>query len=378
MIIRHFLKWVDGAPVAKRQLAAAALARAWLQSDLPPDERAAAEAALTLLTEDPSPKVRAAIAEVFSLSGDAPTQVIEALADDQIEVSALVLSRSPLLSDPDLIDRVAIGGETVQRIIASRPAVSRAVSAAVAEVAALSACIDLLRNSGARIAGVSFRRLAERLGHHPEVRSLLLDDARLPVECRHVLMRKLGEALVTSDIVSASIGVARAAVVTEEACARAAVELADGMEPDEVPALVEHLRLSGELTTAFVIRAVAFGRIDLFAAIVVALSGQRPEQVRAVLVNGRPQLVSTLLHASGLAESTHAPLAAAIDMWRKVARGKIAAGPREATRIMIASAGSPADRMPHANDDLSALLRTIHMEALKEDAHGQAVAIAAA
>lgn len=377
MIVAHFLRWIDGAPVSKRVAAASALARAWMQSEMSEDERCTAEAALTLLLDDPSPKVRAALAEVFSLSREAPQQVIAALASDQIEVSALVLARSPLLTDADLIDHVAIGGEAVQRLIAMRPTVSRALSAAIVEVAEPAACLDLLRNSGARIAPVSFRRLAERLGDRPQVRSVLLDDDRLPAECRHVLLRKVGEALREMDMVAALMGPARAERVTQEACARASLELADQVEPEDMPALVEHLRLSGELTTAFIIRAVAFGKIDLFGAILVALSGQRAERVRGILVNGRDALLATLLRTSGLTEAAHRPLIAAIGIWRKVADGKLDAGPQDVTRLMMAAAKQHG-AMSHANDDFSALLRDIHLETVRESAREHAMAIAAA
>ena len=41
------------------------------------------------------------------MSHHAPLQIVSALASDQPEVAALVLARSPLLTDADLIDRVA-------------------------------------------------------------------------------------------------------------------------------------------------------------------------------------------------------------------------------------------------------------------------------
>ena len=76
---------------------ASALARAYVNHDLPFEDRCAAEAALTLLLDDPSSKVRAAMAETLSMSHHAPLQVVSALASDQPEVSAIVFARSPLL-----------------------------------------------------------------------------------------------------------------------------------------------------------------------------------------------------------------------------------------------------------------------------------------
>src|SRR6185295_8900029 len=144
MVVSHFLKWVYTARVAERSAAAAALARAYVNHDLPFEDRCAAEAALTLLLDDPSYKVRLAMADALSLSHHAPPQIISALAADQAEVAALVLSRSPLLGDADLIDRVAGAEGPLQSVIAGRPAVSVALAAAIAEVGEEDACATLL------------------------------------------------------------------------------------------------------------------------------------------------------------------------------------------------------------------------------------------
>ncbi|RCS24363.1 DUF2336 domain-containing protein [Phyllobacterium salinisoli] len=379
MIIEHFLKWIGGAPVAQRQAAASALARAYLQSNLSLDERCAAEAALTLLLDDSSPKVRAALAEALSISHHAPLQIVTALASEQIEISGFILARSPLLDDIDLIDRVAVGEEAVQRLIAMRPQVSLALSAAIAEVAAPAACADLLRNSAAQIASVSFRRMAERLGHHARVRAALLEHSRLPADCRHMLAVRVGEALGRMDIVLAMMGKARVERVARDACMKVSLDIADESGPQEHSALVEHLRLRGDLTTAYIIRSVAYGKIDFFGAILVALSGQPERRVRAILADGRSSALAALLRSAGLADRTHRPLIVALDAWRRIANQKLAAGPQEISGMMLAAAGEGGDNdRVAANDDLTALMRGIYLDVVRENARSHALAIAAA
>jgi uncharacterized protein (DUF2336 family) len=218
MIVSHFLKWIDTARVAERAAAASALARAYINSDLPFEDRCAAEAALTFLLDDASSKVRLALAEALSMSHHAPIQIISALASDQPEVAARVLARSPLLTDADLIDRVAGGQKATQKLIADRPVVSMALAAAIAEIGEPEACAVLLANSGADIASLSFRRMAERHGHLPLVREPLIADRRLPADCRHMLLVKLGETLKGSPLVLALMGAARADRVMRDAC----------------------------------------------------------------------------------------------------------------------------------------------------------------
>ena len=71
MIVRHFLQWVRTAEAVERAEATSALARAYLYSDLTPDDRIAAEGAMIMLLDDRSPLVRQALAEVLSFSPDA-------------------------------------------------------------------------------------------------------------------------------------------------------------------------------------------------------------------------------------------------------------------------------------------------------------------
>lgn len=373
MVVRHFLKWVDTARVHERAAAASALARAYADNQLPFEDRCAAEAALTLLLEDPSSKVRMAIAEALSMSRLAPPQIIAALASDQPEIASLVLARSPLFTDADLIDRVASSVGAVQSVIAGRPHVSMALSAALAEIGEAEACTALLANSGADIASLSFRRLAERLGHVARVREALLADTRLPSDCRHTLLVKVGEALSQSPLVAALIGAARAERLTRDACVRASITLIDAIRLEEHAALVEHLRLRGDLTTGFIVRMVTHGKIDFFGSVLVALAAQNETRVTALLAGGRDVALCALFRSAGLAPALHGIILRALKIWREVANGKRVAGAQEVSWLMLKELGDPAE-----DGKLAGLLRSIHLDALRENARNHALAIAAA
>ncbi len=301
MSIQHYLKMIDNASVAQRCHAAAALAHTYLQTDLDFDERCSTEAVLTLLLDDPSPKVRLALAEAFSTSAHAPVHIVASLARDQIEVATYILGRSTSLSDADLIDCVAGGCGEAQRIIAARPRVSLAVSAAIIEIGEAVAVLELLSNTQAQIADISFRRLIERLGHIGEIRALLVEDERLPADCRHALAIRIADALCQMDMVTALMGERRAKRVTQEACVRASISLIAATPSEEYPALIEHLQLRGDLTTAFVIRIVAAGKIDFFGAILVALSGYNLGRVRSLLIDGRAYGAQCTVRRGGFA-----------------------------------------------------------------------------
>ncbi|TIL63447.1 DUF2336 domain-containing protein [Mesorhizobium sp.] len=373
MVVSHFLKWIHAARVSERAAAASALARAYINAELSFEDRCAAEAALTLLLDDASSKVRLAMAEALSMSHHAPLQIISALASDQPEVASLVLARSPLLTDADLIDRVAGGQKAIQKLVADRPRVSMAVAAAIAEIGEPEACATLLANSGADIASLSFRRIAERHGHLPSVRESLISDARLPADCRHMLLIKLGETLKGSPLVLALMGRARTERVMRDACVKASMTLIEGTRQEEHAALIEHLRLRGDLTASFVIRTIAHGKVDFFGSALVALSQQSEQRVRALLAGGHDVALQALLRSAGLAAATHAIILRALKIWREVANGKRLAGVQEVSWLMLKELGGQS-----AEGDLAGLVKSIHLDALRENARGHALAIAAA
>ena len=307
------------------------------------------------------------------MSRHAPPQVITALAADQPEVAALVVARSPLLGDADLIDRVACASVATQKLVADRPVVSMPVAAAIAEIGEAEACVTLLRNSGADIASLSFRRMAERFGHLGAVREALIADRRLPVDCRHMLLVKLGETLKGSPLVQALMGATRAERLLRDACTKASLTLIEGTHADEHAALAEHLRLRGDLTASFLIRAVAHGKIDFFGSALVVLTRRSEQRVACLLAAGNDVALRALLASAGLAETTHPVILCALKVWREVANGKRVAGVQEVSWLMLSELGGQG-----AQGDLATLVKSIHLDALRENARGHALAIAAA
>ena len=107
-------------PPSQRAEGVRALALGYLYSPMAEEMRREAEAALTSVLDDPAPVVRLALAEAFASAREAPRHCVIALAHDQPEIAALVLGRSPLLRDEDLIDCVARGDLASQCAIARR------------------------------------------------------------------------------------------------------------------------------------------------------------------------------------------------------------------------------------------------------------------
>ncbi len=284
------------------------------------EDRRAGEAALFFLLDDPSPKVRLAIASAIAASTEAPRAMIHALCRDQIEVASHVVALSPLLSDGDLVDIVADTHSDVQRVVALRARVSVAVSAAIAEVADWPAICDLLENEGATIAAISLRRIVERYGENGDVRCALLARADIPCDVRHQLAMHVGEALAALPLVRSAIGDGRIARVTKDACQQATLRMVSEVEVSELPALVEHLRIQGQLTSALLMHALCQGNIDFFAAAIVTLTGQPPTRVRAILADGREATLRAMYRSAQISEATCRVLISATLIWRRAGR----------------------------------------------------------
>lgn len=320
MIVEAFLRWAETAKAGDRARAANALGRAFLGTTMPAAERGAAEMAMTYLLDDPSPRVRLSLAEALAHSPAAPRSVILSLAEDQPEIAGQVILCSPLFTDTDLVDLAVRGSNLTRVLIASRGEVSFAVSAALAEVGGEEENICLLENAGASISRTSMKRLAERLGDCGAVRSLLLERGNLPSDARHLLMQQVSAALAGFHLVRAAVGEARLRHVTREANESGTVAIAGAVQHDDIPDLVEHLRLSGRLTPAFLMHTLCTGKVDFFAGAIVNLSGCDDRRVRSILGTGRMHAVRALYESAGLGRDISVIFVEATLLWRSASR----------------------------------------------------------
>ena len=77
---------------------------------------------MTVLLDDPAVEVRLVLADALARSEQAPQHIIMTLAADTEPVALLVAEHSPVILDSELVDMVAMRGETMQIAIA-QPAV---------------------------------------------------------------------------------------------------------------------------------------------------------------------------------------------------------------------------------------------------------------
>jgi uncharacterized protein (DUF2336 family) len=369
MIVRQFLQWVRTAPAADRADATSALARAYLYSDLSTDDRIAAEGAMLMLLDDPSPLVREALAQALAASPEAPPTVIIALAGDLPEIAGIVLERSPLLIDADLVDRVGGDESWAQAAIARRRGLPRPVAAALAEVGSAEACLILIESPDAEIPAFSLERLIERHGDLAAVREALLARDDLSAANRQALVVKLSASLAGFVVDRNWLAEERARGIAREACEKATVTIAAASPPDDTARLVRHLRDSAQLTPGLILRALLSGNVALFEQALVELSGLPPARVAGLVHDRHSAGLRALYERTGLPRPALPAVQAALDAMRETGFLGEPGGAARLKRRMIERVLTSCEDHPSAEiEPLLMLLRRFATEAAREEA----------
>ncbi len=369
MIVRQFLTWIRTASAGARADATGALARAYLYSDLSPDDRAAAEGAMIMLLDDPSPLVRQALAEQLAASPDAPPAVILALAGDQVEIAATVLERSPLFLDADLVDAVGSGDAHRQAAIARRACLPCAVAAAIAEVGSAESCLILIENPEALIAPFSLDRIIERHGHLAAIRDSLLARDDLPAATRQTLIVKLSEALAGFVAARHWLDRQRAVRITQEACEKATVSLAADTAEADVRPLVRHLRESGQLTAGLVLRALLSGNIVLFEDALAELSGLPVQRISRLVHDRGARGLRAVFAKAGFPGAVFPAVRAALEAIRETGYMAEPGGAARLKRRMVERVLTQCEEERGDEiEPLLILLRRFALEAAREEA----------
>ena len=366
MVFERFVTWLKTASDHERVLATKALAAAYLRSDLEGEEGEVADAVVTALLDDPDTEVRRTLAEALADHPQAPRHVIVGLAADIPDIATIVLTRSPLFFDGELIEMIA-GGTPVQQIaIACRPCVSAAVSGAIAEVCEIEACIGLLANKGARVPAVALHRIAERFGDDAGMRRMLLKRAEIAPRTRVLLIELLGEAMAHEVVTDAKLSPGRIANIVRDNCDRALIASAARIGEDHLPEFVEAVIARSGMNAAFLLRAVCMGNISLFANGLARLAKVSLSRVETALADDRRTAFRALYRKSGLPEVAYGVFSSAITCWRNLLEtsesGDLARLPYLVTREVLAAYDGQAD--PQL-DQLLILLRKLAAEATR-------------
>ena len=319
--------------------------------------------------------MRRALAEALANAPDAPRHVVVALANDQPDIAACVLARSPLLSEADLVDCAALGDRFTQIAIALRVRVTPPVCAALAEIGAADALIELVDNPGAEIPHSAYARMLARHGDVADLREAMLARPDLPLPVRQSIAVAVAESLRLFVQERGWMSAERTERVTREACEKTTIALSDRVDPADVVSLVGHLHASDQLTPALMLRAVLSHGLAFAEAAFAELADIPPARASALLQDRRGAGFPALYRKAGLPPGLFPAFDAALSALREPARDGAAAGlhlsRRMVERVLSACSQLPADEA----GKLLALLRRYESEAAREEAREMSMAM---
>jgi uncharacterized protein (DUF2336 family) len=264
---------------------------------------------------------------------------------------------------------VGAGEAWSQAAIAGRAGLPRAVAAALAEVGSAEACLILVENPCAEIALFSVDRIVERHGHLAAVREALLKRDDLPATTRQALVAKLSQTLAGFVVARSWLDETRAKRIAREACEKATVTLAGTSARGEVRPLIQHLRLSGQLTSGLVLRALLCGNVLMFEEALAELSGLPLARVSGLVHDRQGSGLRAVYDKAGMPALLYPAVRAALEAMHEsgllagpggVARLKRRMIERVLTRCAEQASGDP--------EPLIVLLRRYATEAAREEA----------
>ncbi len=367
-LVRRFLAWLPQAAAPQRAAAVNALARSYLHCELAPPVRAQAEKAMIAMLDDPEPQVRRGLAEALASSRAAPRHIVLALAADNSDVSRVVLARSPLLNDADLVDATATGDAAAQTAIAQRPMLGSQVTAALAEVGDRSAILALIANTEAEIPRNALWRLFARFRDDAEARARLAVRPDLPSSLRAAVAASTTDALAKFATATGGLDPRRAERIARDGREQAFVAIAaDGSESD-LTELVQWLRAGEHLTVSLLLRALVGADTRLFRYSLAEMSGLRASRVDGILRDPRGSGFATVFRKAGMPGHLLPVFRIAFELAQKTGRAIGGVDHSLATKMLLAIEGLE----DAAFAPITALLSRLASEGAREDARSAA------
>ena len=377
MFVSFVLRQLTDPDTQERVKAVRTLSRAFAEGMLGSEERAMVEKGLLLATRDKSPDVRLAMAETLGHSELAPEEVVHFLSRDSDHIACVVVEKSPLISDAELILLAESSDEPVCLAMAKREVVSPHVASALIANASARTALTLLQNMGAAILKEDVFLIAKQHGHDAALRDFLMSRDDLPLVLRHELLLCTITALSQSPLLTQTLSAKKIDALMIDAFERSAMLLMRHADNQELVDYIMILRKGGLLTPQFFVRAVCQGQVRFMNEVLAQLSNQKPHRVYHILSKGNKGALVALLSRTGLPEECQLAVRLAIGLLRELGQTRIS-DPAEFAHCLssrLAAAYAEQARGKQASDAgsdrLAAILRRFAAEYSRDDLSAQ-------
>jgi uncharacterized protein (DUF2336 family) len=132
-------------------------------------------------------EVRSELAHRLAGVAEAPRDLINQLAHDEIDVATPILEGNTSLTEEDLLQIIQKKGNAHRTIVAARPDVNETISDALVDHGNDQVIHTLVCNENAKIAQQTISKVVDRASHNEALHSPLLDRKDLPADVMHNL-----------------------------------------------------------------------------------------------------------------------------------------------------------------------------------------------
>ena len=275
---------------------------------------------LDTLARDQISDVRAIVSDEIKHARNVPKNVVRRLAmDAERAVSAPVIEYSPLLSDRDLLEIVALGIESgAMTSVARRKDLPEEVVDAIIESGDEEAIPTLLQNKSAKISDKTIDLIAVEAEGREEWHPPLIDRGNLPVRTvRRIasfVSAALFERLIQNNDVEESDVEEMRMEVRKRIDTDELLETQEDKARDKAMVRAEKLHKEGKLDESVVMKAVDLSDTHFTRYAMSHMSGLPSEIVAKMLGSGSGKAVTSLCWKSGMS------MRAAVNLQRKVAK----------------------------------------------------------
>jgi uncharacterized protein (DUF2336 family) len=321
---------------------------------------------LARLTAEVEVKARARVSRLVAQSERGIPKLIRSLAfDDAIEVAAPVLSRSPQLSDADLVENASTKGQDHLLAIARRIRLSEMVTDVLVSRGDQRVRRSVAKNAGARLSLAGYEKLTTHARKDRDLAHVMLCRSDVPRQCFLRLIENAAASVRAKFEASMPVDSATIAVAVNDV-ARAMTEEARDASRSHLNAVRDRRwRLRAESTTMVNVHAPAVAhRFDKVVVALARLGRFEYYLVERALLDHGADMVLILAKAAGCPWVTTKALLRMYPSKRTLSRHDIAQASAKYERL-----SQKAARLAIAFHERRAAPQTAAADSIKTDAN---------
>jgi uncharacterized protein (DUF2336 family) len=271
-------------------------------------ERSLMTEILRQLIHDVEMSVRKALSKRLASEDAAPKDLIQVLANDEIEVAFPILRESSVLQDIDLIEIIQHRTMNHQLAVAMRDSLSESVSDALVEAGNADVIKSLLDNNGAEISARTMEYLVDQSKTIDAYQNPLLHRKDLGSELARRMYWWVSAALREHIVDAFELSPEDLEEYLEDAVGDLVVEGAAHGQQSKGAALAGQLKQENKITPELLVETLRQGEVSLFEDLFAELTGLRPKLVRRFIFEPGGQGLAVACKAVSIAKSEFASI----------------------------------------------------------------------